>query len=117
MGYRSDVGLCLNAESRIRLDTALNALEGETAKIVRAFMGDAELKEDKDSAAAAYLWRAVKWYPDYPDVSFVETFLAAEEGDDYLFIRIGECDDDTDYRGSYWENPLGMHIVRDISFD
>jgi hypothetical protein len=95
----------------------LNALEGEIAKTVRELIGDAELREDKESAAAAYLWRDIKWYSDYPEVSFVETFLAVEEDDDYLFIRIGESDDDTDYRGAYWENPLGMHLVRGIAFD
>jgi hypothetical protein len=117
MGYRSDVGLCLNAESKARLGTALNVLEGKTAKTVREFIGGAELREDKESAATAYLWRDIKWYSDYPEVSFMENFLAAEEDDDFLFIRIGESDDDIDYRGTYWGNPLGMCLVRSIAFD
>ena len=33
---------------------------------------------------------------------------------DYLFIRIGESDDDTEYRGGFWENPFNMCLNRSI---
>jgi hypothetical protein len=77
----------------------------------------AETKRDEDSGAAAYHWQWLKWYPDYPDVAFVESFLKTLAEESYLFIRVGESDDDTEYRGGFWENPLGMCLVRGIAFD
>jgi hypothetical protein len=54
-------------------------------------------------------------------VAFFETFMDALEKndghDDYRFIRLGEDDDDTEYRGGYTDNPFGMYIVRCINFD
>jgi hypothetical protein len=117
MGYRSDVGLCLNAESKTRLDASLNSMEESSMKNVTAFFGYAERKEDTASSAIAYLWRDYKWYPDYPGVAFLENFLTGIDDDGYLFIRIGESDDDTETGGCFWENPFGMCLVRDIVFD
>jgi hypothetical protein len=119
MGYRSDVGLCLNVKGKKGFQDALDALEGnqEHTKIIRELFGYAEKREDTDSAAVAYLWRDVKWYADYPDVTFVESLLQSIGDDEYLFIRVGESDDDTEYRGCFWDNPLGMCLMRGIAFD
>ncbi|MDR2800940.1 MAG: hypothetical protein LBB52_06710 [Desulfovibrio sp.] len=52
-----------------------------------------------------------------PGRGFVESFLKTLEKDGYPFIRVGESDDDTECRGGFWENPLGMCLVRGIAFD
>jgi hypothetical protein len=119
MGYRSDVGLCLDATAEKSLAEALRTLEGqnEHAGIIRELFTNAEQKRDTDSGAVAYYWEWLKWYPEYPDVAFVESFLKSLKENSYLFIRVGESEDDTEYQGSFWENPLGMCLVRGIVFD
>jgi hypothetical protein len=119
MGYRSDVGLCLNTEGKKILQDALSALEGdqEHTRLIRELFNSAERKEDTDSSAVAYMWRDVKWYADYSDVAFVESLLQSIGDDTYLFIRVGESDDDTEQRGCFWDNPLGMCLVRGIAFN
>lgn len=47
----------------------------------------------------------------------MENLLQDLNEQDYLFIRIGESDDDTEYRGGFWENPFGMCLVRRITFE
>ncbi|MDR2050263.1 MAG: hypothetical protein LBQ63_00595 [Deltaproteobacteria bacterium] len=119
MGYRSEVGLCLDAAGEKTLAEALQNLEthNEHAGSIRELFASAERKQDEDSGAAAYYWDWLKWYQDYPDVVFAESFLESLENDDYLFIRVGKSDADTEYRGEFWENPLGMCLVRGIAFD
>jgi hypothetical protein len=119
MGYRSEVGLCLNAVGEKTLAESLQNLEAdnEHAGIIRGLFASAEKKRDEESGAVAYYWEWLKWYQDYPDVAFVESLLESLEDDDYLFIRVGESDDDTEGQGEFWENPLGMCLVRGIAFD
>lgn len=47
----------------------------------------------------------------------MENLLQDLDEQDYLFIRVGESDDDTEYRGGFWENPFNMCLVRGIAFD
>ena len=39
----------------------------------------------------------------------------AEQG--YLFIRLGEMEDDNEVRGFLYENPFDLHRVRRIAFE
>jgi hypothetical protein len=59
----------------------------------------------------------LKWYPDFDDVSFFKSFMETLDDNDYLFIRLGESDDDSEIEGSFWGNPFGMCMLRSISFD
>ncbi|MDR2799642.1 MAG: hypothetical protein LBB52_00055 [Desulfovibrio sp.] len=45
-----------------------------------------------------------------PDVAFVESFLKTPEEENYLSARVGESDDDTEYRGGFWKNPRSPEI-------
>ena len=74
-------------------------------------------REDQYSGAITWLWEYLKWYDSYDDVKFVKTLLNDLDEEDYLFIRVGEADDDTEIHGGFLENPFNMCIVRGISFD
>jgi hypothetical protein len=75
------------------------------------------MRQHKESGAVAYHWEYLKWYSDYDDVSFFESFMETLDGNDYLFIRLGKSDDDNEIEGSFWDNPFGMCMLRSISFD
>jgi hypothetical protein len=87
---------------------------------IRDFLKCATLKQHDETGTVAYCWDWLKWYPEFPEVAFVEAFmehLNSIDSNEYLFIRVGESEDDTEYRGGFWENPLGMSLTREITFD
>lgn len=115
MGYCSDVGLCLTATGKKVLDAGLAALEphAERTKNIHELLNSSRDNREADGAVA-WLWESLKWYDDYPDVAFMENLLQDLDEEDYLFIRVGESDDDTEYRGGFWENPFNMCLSRSI---
>jgi hypothetical protein len=120
MGYRSDVGLCLTNDGKKTLDAKLTELEAGTDKTrhIHELLNFPRAKrEDQDSGAVAWLWGYLKWYADYEDVAFFEKLLRNLDYNDYLFIRLGESEDDTEVHGGFWDNPFGMSLVRGIVFD
>lgn len=54
----------------------------------------------------------MKWYADFEDVSFVESFMADLKYEEYYFIRVGEDYDDIKVNGGFCDNPLGLRITR-----
>lgn len=119
MGYYSDVALCLTAKGMENLAVALAQAqqnEPENFTAVKDFIGGIPDRKDQDSGAAAFLWEGLKWYSEFEDVAFVEKFIAGLEYADYYFIRVGEDDDDTEVKGGFWDNPLGMRLTRGIAF-
>lgn len=123
MGYHSEVGLCLAAQAQAKLETCLlNPTSGEEAyspeeeTAIREFFNSAETRKDEASGAVAYYWPRTKWYSDYPEVRFIESFLIPLDEMEYYFLRLGEDDDDTEVLGGFWENPLKMALNRSISF-
>jgi hypothetical protein len=118
MGYRSDVGLCLNKQAEQSLQDALLKLDehNEDTRSIRKLFEFAEKRQDDESGAAVYFWEWFKWYPEFSEVAFVESFLSDLEEGSHLFIRVGESDDDSECRGAFWENPFGMRFVREIAF-
>jgi hypothetical protein len=124
MGYRSEVGLCLAGPAQAKLEAGLLRLgsgEGtdsaENGKLILELFELATLRKDEASGASAYHWPSLKWYPDYPEVVFVENFLAQLDEGDYYFIRLGESDDDSEFRGDFWDNPFQMSLTRAIAFE
>jgi hypothetical protein len=119
MGYRSDVGLCLSAKGKEALDAALAEAQNtnEHFSVIKELLDCGSVRSSSDDGAVAYHWQWLKWYADYYDVSFIENLLRSLDDEDYLFIRVGESDDDTEYQGGFWNNPLGMCLVRGIAFD
>ncbi len=119
MGYRSDVGLCLTATGRKALDAALSALDpdAEGTRYLHHLLNSPYAKrEDRDSGAIAWHWESLKWYSVYHD-RLQHRLLESLDDADYFFIRVGESDDDIEYRGGFQENPFGMCLMRGIGFD
>jgi hypothetical protein len=120
MGYKSEIGLCLTREARTKMEQALSELEKwpkTQAEIIREMFEDGEKREDAKSGSVAYYWKDLKWFANYGEMAFVEKLLAGLEKKQYLFIRIGEADDDTEHQGYFWDNPFGMVLVRGITFN
>ena len=124
MGYRSEVGLCLAGPAQAKLEAGLLSLangegtvKASEAKTIQELFKDADHRKDESDGATIYYWSSLKWYPEYPDVSFIENFLAALKDDEYLFIRLGESDDDIETKGLFWDNPFQMSLARSIVFD
>jgi hypothetical protein len=121
MGYYSDVGLCLSAKGKGILDNSLAELEksdSEKFEQVKELIDAATKREDEETGAISYYWESLKWYPDFPDVAFFESVIQTlEYEEDYLFIQLGEHDDDIKYQGGFWDNPFNMCFVRSIVFD
>lgn len=118
MGYPSDVGLCLTLAGKQFLDAALSEAEKAHARFseIRNLLKCAEVRTDADSGSVSYLWSEVKWYSIFEGTAFFEELLIELACKDYLFIRIGEASDDTEYWGGFWENPFGMCLTRGITF-
>ncbi len=123
MGYHSEVGLCLAAQAHAKLESCLlNPTNGEDAyspeeeTAIREFFSSAETRKDEASGAVAYYWSRTKWYSEYPEVRFVESFLIPLDEMEYYFLRLGDDEDDTEVLGGFWENPLKMALNRSISF-
>ena len=123
MGYRSEIGLCLAAQAQAALETSLSNLANgeitytpEEEKLIRALFPAADIRKDENSGTVAYHWSWIKWYSDYPEVRFIESFLATLEDEEYLFLRLGEADDDFESAGAFWDNPLQMSYSRSIAF-
>jgi len=120
MGYRSDVGLCLTSMGKKILESRLSELEADadrTRHIHELLNAPRNKREDQESGAVAWLWEYPKWYADYKGMTFIENLLRDLETEDYLFIRVGESDDDTEIHGGFYDNPFGMRFVLRIAFD
>lgn len=109
------MGLCLTETGKKTLDARLAALEPETERTenIHGLLNSCRDKRE-ENGAVAWLWEYLKWLTQ--DVGFIENLLNDLDRDDYLFIRVGESDDDTEYRGGFWENPFGMYLARGIAF-
>ena len=118
MGYRSDVGLCLSTKGKEALDAALAKAEKSNKDFsdIKRLMDNPDAFKIANDGTVGYLWEYVKWYADYSEVSFIEDLLNGMEEREYLFLRVGESDGDSEYRGNFWDNPLGMLPIRGITF-
>jgi len=106
MGYRSDVAIAIDKDTydaQVLIGVGINAFWHDSKTVIDG----------------AYHWavNGTRWYLDYPDVSYMESLLAAieeipSERDLYGFIRIGEENDDNEMSG----DPMDYHlyIVRQI---
>ena len=72
-------------------------------------------QKHEESGAELFLWDYLKWYDNYPDVRFIEDLMNELESDDFLFLRIGEDMNDNEEKGSFWNNPFALSILRTIT--
>ena len=118
MGYRSDVGLALSKAGALRLQEKLYALDKNSESYIQTtHLLEYAHKHQKhdESEAELFLWDYLKWYDNYPDVRFIKDLMNELESDDFLFLRIGEDMNDNEEKGSFWDNPFELTILRTIT--
>lgn len=85
MGYRSDVSITMYQED---FDMMVKCAESEN-EVALSFIKDATLYQDVKNKIITMFWNCVKWYEDFEDVGFIESFIK-RDGMQYRFIRVGE---------------------------
>lgn len=107
MGYRSEVALAIRKSHEKEMIADPN--------IVKALGWADERIETAD--ALLFIWSWIKWYEDYDEVASVMKFLnKIEEYDDFLFLRLGEGDEDVETHGGWWDNPFDLEYVRRLDY-
>ncbi len=120
--FSSEVGLALTRAGVEAMQRKLSdhALEEEIRTCVADFFNTSEKHRKEESGEEAWYGDYLKWYTDdpeyFPEVDFIEKLLSELEDEDFRVIRIGEDNDDTDVRGTFWENPFDMELGRCITF-
>lgn len=93
MGYRSDVSLGIAFPSREALVAFVTKVKLTDAMLPTEWQWYNVLEVGDDGAALLYaVFRDVKWYDNYEDVQCHTALLelAADDGLDTAFIRVGE---------------------------
>lgn len=117
MGYYSDVSLCLSKIGVNRLKERLENDAPEVKQEVERLLEYADSHTlDASTEAEFWWWSDIKWYSDFPDVGFIETFMRELDEKDYYFLRTGEANDDTERLGCYLDNPFNVYLVRSIHY-
>lgn len=120
MGYVSDVALCLSGAAATRLNEALVAarqtMPTTSYEDIERFLKSALQGTDTDSGGVLYVWETIKWYDEFTEVGFLNRFVTSLDGEEYLFLRIGEDHDDNVSTGWMYDNPFDVRIVREIQF-
>jgi len=113
MGYRSEVGICLNPESTQLFKAQLASLSPKIAEQINLCLKYTDIHE-RDGTMLFY-WARIQWYDAKDDVKFFQDFIDNLDPDKFLFIRIGDNYDDTELLGDYYDNPFEMDFVRKVS--
>lgn len=114
MGYTSRVGICMTAESAKLFQDNIQKLENTLREGVIDLLSDADILKDDD--CKSWYWDCYKWYSEDSDISFVVDYLESLDWNQFLFLRIGEELDDVACLGNWWDNSIGMCLIRDIAF-
>ena len=99
MGYRSEVVIKVNDELQKEFKELCEKLEYEQEE-----NGTLHLED-------------VKWYKGacgFEDVNAMEDWLSSQAGEDYGFLRIGDDNDDIEYKGEPYA--FGIYLTRSIEF-
>ncbi len=122
MGYYSEIGLCLNNTAHEKMLAELKKQDETIQAEVHDLLAAAQKYvaiQGNDHEATLYHWSWIKWYSQFPEVKFMEDFIATLTDDDdaplqYRFVRIGEEYEDIEVHGSYYENPFEMDAGRGV---
>lgn len=120
MGYYSDVALAFTGVTLNAFRKKLAGLAGKTREETDNLFRYAA-KHHTDANSECWFWQEIKWYAecpeDFPDIDFVEKFLAGADEEEFYFVRCGEDYDDNEVRGLWWDNPFGITLCRGIVLD
>lgn len=113
MGYRSSVNIFIRQDEE-DLKKIINS-----AKIIDKFFNDNnyEIKNNSDGQTVLHIYfYSIKWYDDFPLISFLEQVMNSLDDEDYLFAREGEAWDDIEIEGSYGNAYPVAKIELDVDF-
>lgn len=85
MGYRSDVSITMYQKD---FDVMVKRAASENEEAL-SLIKYATLYKDENNEIVTMFWSCVKWYDNFEDVSFIESFIK-RDGIQYHFIRVGE---------------------------
>ena len=114
MGYRSDAALALTSDAASVLrelcehQPVLKELINENVDEYGWSTSD----PDYPDRAVKLRWTGMKWYPDYLPIRMLESFMENTDPEEWLFLRIGEDNEDTEQEGQFYESD--MYIERSI---
>lgn len=106
MGYRSEIGLVVR---KIHKQAMLS--DPDIAQI----LSEADTRLEFNDGLLFY-WDYIKWYCGDTQVAALESFLGNLADYDYLLMKLGENDIDTEIAGEWWENPFDLEYVRHLEF-
>ncbi len=106
MGYRSDVALAIRASAAREI-----LADPDSAQV----LSEAD-KNLSDDGALLFHWEEIRWDSYDKETGALMGLLADLDYDDFLFIRLGEDDEDTEILGGWWDNPFDLGYVRRIEF-
>ena len=118
MGYRSDVGLALSKVGADSLQKKLSSLDKDSEtffKVTELLKYARKHMKHEETGSELYLWDYLKWYDSYSEVRFIEDLMGELEDEEFLFLRIGEDMNDNEEKGSFWDNPFELSILRTIT--
>lgn len=110
MGYRSNVNIFIRQDEE-DLKKIINS-----AKTIDKFFNDNnyEIKNNSDGQTILHIYfRSIKWYNDFPLISFLKQVMNSLNDEDYLFTRKGEEWNDIEIEGDYGY----AYPVTEIEFD
>ena len=105
MGYYSQVALCVSEKVEIP-EYLQTTMESIWFNLVSTSQG-----------SRLYGCDCLKWYDSYQEIEYLERFMNSLNYEDYLFIRIGEKFDDTEYRGGFFDNPFEFRVERRFCYN
>lgn len=118
MGYYSEVGLVLTKKGFEQMEAALTAVEDKALRNeIEDLLSSADCQHTASNGDHLWTWEWMKWYPEFREISWLETCLKAMADEDFYFLRIGEEHDDVFISGDCWDNTFKMGLSRSIYFD
>lgn len=120
MGYRSDVGLVMNKKCSDKFQKELQSMNQTDAAEIIDFLSSTTHQKTAENGDVLFIWEYIKWYLTDSVVHFIIDFLNNLDYDgeeQYLFCIVGEEMDDCSIGGQYYENPFGLNIIRQLTYD
>jgi hypothetical protein len=125
MGYYSEVAYVIEFKDKTQKETFINLQKVKADPLINEALRELQNITDHDDNKLAFHVPSAKWYDDFADVRVHHNFMVdAEElfPDDvnWLFVRIGEQDDDMQQETggeNAWDLADFVYPVRYIKFE
>lgn len=100
MGYYSQVALCVSEKVEI-------------PEATRTIMDSIDFNQESTcNGSTLFIAQCLKWYDSFPEIRHLIEWMDSLDDEEYAFIRLGEDDGDTEYRGDFTENHFALGIER-----